>query len=363
MEKIIVAGLGVSGSRISVLLSRAGFHVEGYDPDKYYRKPCGEAVPVNNYTKSIVEKYTSVKARVSRFQVVVDGKTVYDEEFKEPLWYIIDKHKLVSSLRREAVDNGAIMNWAPYNRVHGHSEASGVLTIDARGPFTPRSVKPLPVFRVIYRPRKEWPRSKALVEFDSKALGFYWIFPSDPGKNLVNAGGGFYELRRGEDLVPRILSYINRKTGLEEAVVKSASLIRIKPAVRLYDNDVKVFYLGEAAGFIVSMTGEGIRPALLSAEHLADSIKSGDGDPDLIARRYREKASSLIAESRLASKLFSIVEDEPPHKRRFILENLPARFWEKYFRAEVSVKTLIGAALLEPAKGVRLLPYAFRVFL
>ncbi|MCE4606081.1 MAG: NAD(P)/FAD-dependent oxidoreductase [Desulfurococcales archaeon] len=354
----VIAGLGIAGARVASILSKAGLKVKAYDPDTSYRKPCGEAVPINEYTERIVNRYTVYRTLIKKFEVIVDGQTVYEEEFGDPIWYIIDKTRLVSALRKEAEDHGAEIYYEPFKQ---ESSTGRTITIDARGPFSERAKETVPVYRIIYRPQVKWPRDRVLVEFDTRKLGFYWIFPSNPRENTVNAGGGFYGISK-QSLLPKTVDlYVHEKTGIDEIYSKAASLVRIKPAIRLW-NDDGTLNVGEAAGFLMSITGEGIRPGLLSADYLAASILDNLGDFGGIRNSYRRRTAGLVKETELSSKLFEVVEKTVIGERREILSNVPKGFWRKYFKAKLTLGTIILSVLKEPSRGLRLLPYLFKSF-
>ncbi len=363
MSDITIAGLGIAGSRLAGLLARSGFKVTAYDPDPLYRKPCGEAVPVNGYTKSIVEKYTRIKAVVDSFKVIVDGVTVYHERTSKPVWFIIDKSLLVRNLRSEAQDNGAQFVWSKIDgrKINRFDFNNGIL-IDARGPFSPGRGKSIPVYRIIYRPKIEWPMNEALIEFDSKRMGFYWIFPSDQRNGFVNAGGGFYGLSKQCNLPTMIKEYVREKTGIEEVKVQGASLIRIKPRVDLFDHEKHVVKVGESAGFLMSITGEGIRPALISADVLADSITKYGSNIVLLTDYYARNISFLVKETMLSTKLFELVEKQPENKRFYLLSSVPRGFWRSYFQAKLSLSGVVISALKEPRKSWGLLPFIAKLF-
>ena len=363
MDSVVIAGLGIAGSRLAGLLAASGFEVTAYDPDPLYRKPCGEAVPVNDYTESIVRKYTKVKAMVDSFKVIVDGVTVYDENIGKPVWFIIDKSLLVQNLRSEAQDNGAQFIWGKINATETNRPSSNdSVLVDARGPFSPGQGRVIPVYRVVYKPKIDWPMNEVLIEFDSKRMGFYWIFPSDSSNRLVNAGGGFYGLSKQCNLPMMVKEYIKRRTGVEEVKLQGASLIRIKPKIDLFDRENRVMKIGESAGFLMSITGEGIRPALLSADLLADSFKKHGSDIISLTGHYAKGVSPLVRETVLSTKLFEIVEKQPGNKRFNVLASVPRGFWRRYFQAKLSLNGIILSALKEPGRAWRLLPFIAKLF-
>ncbi len=355
---IVIAGLGIAGARVASVLSKAGLKVKAYDPDSSYRKPCGEAVPINDYTERIVNRYTTYRTLIKKFKVIVDGQMVYAEEFSNPIWYIIDKTRLVLALRKEAEDHGAEIYYEPFKQM---SSIGKTITINARGPFSAGVSKTVPVYRIIYRPQTEWPKDEVLIEFDTKKLGFYWIFPSNSRENIVNAGGGFYGISKQCSLPKIVEAYVREKTGIDKMYSKAASLVKIKPEIKLWSNK-RTMNVGEAAGFLMSITGEGIRPGLLSADHLATSVLDNLYDFDSIRSSYRRRTISLVKETELSSRLFEIVEKAAVGERRNILSNIPEGFWREYFKAKLTLGTIILSALKNPSKGFRLFPYLFRLF-
>jgi len=327
---INILGLGIAGSLLAARLSRAGIKVSAFDPQKRYIKPCGEAVPAWFFQEKYL-KYTHVKSKVSRYTVNVDGETIFDWDAGKNVWLIIDKEKLVNTLREIAIAEGASIEWKP--GVHGKG-----YNVDARGPFSQGTKRTIPVYRIIAKTRS-WDEDRVHIEFDSGKAGFYWIFPS--GDNLVNVGGGF---AYNPGLVAKLVhKYASVSLDIREILDKSASLITIHPEHRFFHKNT--FYLGEAAGLIMPSTGEGIRPALLSAEKLFQALAKSE-NPHIT---YRNGLEEIVRESRLSYTLFRVILNKKPRSRAQLLSSLPEGFWRKYFSATLSSwKELVFSMLKTP---------------
>ncbi|MCE4617119.1 MAG: NAD(P)/FAD-dependent oxidoreductase [Desulfurococcales archaeon] len=320
VDKVSIQGLGIAGSVLAEKLSSKGVKVKAYDPQKEYVKPCGEAVPVSFFSNDYL-RLTDIKSRVNRFMVKVDGKTVVDWDAKKTIWFIIDKKKFVSNLRERALAQGAELIWSTGKPEKG-------VYVDARGPFSQESDKTIPVYRLIVR-GVEWDENTVLIEFDSRKAGFYWVFPA--GEKIVNIGGGF--AREPKKVVKMVHNYASHVLGKGEIINKAASIITIHPKYRILEG--RTFYVGEAAGFVMPSTGEGIRPAILSAEKLSQALLEEDSIHS-IYRNYASSVKPLLMESRLSYTLFRVMLYKKPDARARLLSSLPRVFWKRYFSATLS---------------------------
>ncbi|MFN4045950.1 MAG: NAD(P)/FAD-dependent oxidoreductase, partial [Acidilobaceae archaeon] len=103
---ITVAGLGVAGSTLAYHASKHGFKVAGYDVAPTYRKACGDVVSVRGETWGIVRETGSMLTGVKKFSITAGGVEVAYIDVGSPIWVIVDKSKLVNTLRELAASLG-----------------------------------------------------------------------------------------------------------------------------------------------------------------------------------------------------------------------------------------------------------------
>jgi len=299
--RVHIVGAGVAGSLLALLLERDGVEVRLYDLRAYYSKPCGEALPLAGLRlleDAGVEK-PRVKGWVRVFEFYSSSlRLLRVFESSEPIWAIIDKAGWVNRLREEvAVEVRPVRSPGRLRGDHG-------LVVDARGPFSSRGEK-----IVVWRAYADLALGeKAVMILDFKQLGLAWAFPYG---STANIGGGFQAIPNPREKAYGLLS---RLLGSFEVFDEAYSMVTLKPRIALVRDGV--LSVGEAAGFVQSLGGEGIRPAIESALNLYHAIVGGMEERSLegvgvaerVAGEYRRLSSGLIREVKASSLLLSMLQ-------------------------------------------------------
>jgi flavin-dependent dehydrogenase len=346
-DTVIVHGLGPAGATLAWQLASRGINVAGFDPVRRYVKACGDATPARAMSGMLAEYFNTVIDEVRDFRILVDGVEVAQASTtRKPLWLIIDKSGFVSSLREAAEAEGASLSY--HARPAGATGPHAII-IDARGPYSSNGTNDnILVYRVIAR--AQWPKSTALIDFRTREMGLYWIFPAGDGR--VNAGLGFASIKPSiAEMKDMLGSYLAKKVGSFNVVdSRAAPLSPLKPP-HLYDK--RIIYVGEAAGLVNALSGEGIRQAVESAIRLAEAIDSCGLHRACSTKRYRTYTRTLMVEAVLSKSIFRALLSASPRRRREALESLPASFWHRFLEgrfgrallsAALSVKSLLRAA-------------------
>ena len=139
--------------------------------------------------------------------------------------------------------------------------------------------------------------------------GYAWVFPLPGGGANVGYGVLRAAGRRGRDLKalwPELLArpVLREILGARAHAVEP---VRAWPIPTRYDParlaNGRVLFVGDAAGVVDPMTGEGIAQALESGVLAADSIAAG-GDADAVSARYRRSVGRTLGRDlRFASAL------------------------------------------------------------
>ncbi len=348
--KVVVKGLGISGSYLLYRLSREpNIEVSGFDISKKYVKPCGDAVTLRPWIRDLLEELDVVRASVTKYTVKVEGKTVFEASLKEPYWYIVDKALLVEKLRVLAAKNGARIE---YTRSHDKERYScngsrDCIIVDARGPF-PHIKTTKYVVAIRYLARAGWDVSHALLDFYPRYGGLFWMFPANAREGIVNFGGGF--LNRPVNYTEAFVKkYAKDLLDSYDLLDKRASPIAVFSPIRPLEKNagkIRKLRIGESAGFIISTAGEGNRPGLESAEALYNAIIDGDS-PKEIAQDYSRRVRTLVSEakaSRYALKLAIRLGG------RFydFSRSLPEEFWYTYLQGRITMGYLVKIVLRNP---------------
>ncbi|MGO9874483.1 MAG: geranylgeranyl reductase family protein [Acidimicrobiia bacterium] len=152
------------------------------------------------------------------------------------------------------------------------------------------------------------------VVFEADLLpGYAWVFPLPGGRANVGFGVLRAAGRTGRDLKqlwPELLA----RPALRAALGPSAhptEPVRAWPIPTRYDpqrlTNGRVLFVGDAAGVVDPMTGEGIAQALETGALAAQAIAAG-GTPQAVAARYRQRVGQALGRDlRVASALQSLL--------------------------------------------------------
>ena len=251
--KVGIAGLGSAGSYLLSLLSSEGFDVTGFDPkpENFYI-PCGYAVN-SNKMKGLLsrsgidfEPYVFSSAKNVRFS----GSGTRDLAFAPRGLCTFDKNRLERDLIRE-------LNWKR-TKLNGNYD----LIVDATG-----------IARA-YLPKVEDFRMHTLEYVSGRNLGDDFVFryfPRGTGYFWIFPLGKSYHVGAGSD----DLAQIRASLAPYDHMLVASRDIRLRPLFSSAVSD-KVIGIGESVGTVSPITGEGIIPAMESAELLFDTMRKHD---------------------------------------------------------------------------------------
>ena len=326
-----IAGLGVSGSALAMFLAERGFQVEAYDPSGFYSKPCGDAVSVRPWISRLLYDLDTVITGVRRYTIMINGRKIASVEYSSDNWLIIDKHRLVHSMRRQAEKLGVRL-------IRGNASppcgcTRGCFCVDARGPYAHKRSTWILTVRHILEARDRWNPEEALIDFLPEMGGLYWAFPASDDGRLVNAGAGWMG-GRFESSRKLSLERSKQVLGSFEVIDEKAAPIAVFSPIRLASKGS--FAVGEAAGLVMSTSGEGNRPGLESARALAESLESSE-DLDEAAQYYTEKVKPLVSEAR-ASRIGLGIALRFPGLFKRVARGLPVEFWRDYLSSRLTLE-------------------------
>ena len=348
--KIVVKGLGVSGSYLLYRLSREpNIEVSGYDISKRYAKPCGDAVTLRPWIRDLLEELEVVRASVTKYTVKVEGKTVFEVSLKKPYWYIVDKPLLVEKLRFLAANNGARIEYTSPHNVEKYScnRSRDCIIVDARGPFSHVKTTKY-VVAIRYLARADWDMSHALLDFYPRHGGLFWVFPGSVREGVVNFGGGF--LNRPVNYTEAFVKkYVKDLLDNYDLLDKRASPIAVFSPIRPLEKKsgkIQKLRIGESAGFIISTAGEGNRPGLESAEALYNAIIDSES-PKEIAQGYLRRVKTLVSEAKASRHALKLAIRLGSRFYEFS-RSLPEEFWHTYLQSRITMRYLVKIVLKNP---------------
>jgi len=269
--KIIIVGAGPAGSSLAYYLSRQGFEVEVYEShQKPGNRPCAWGVPKQierfiDIPKELVLNYIDV------IDLYLNKKLLYSAEFKGEWGYVIDKPNWLKYL----LDNSkaTVKFRHPYDtkKLNSQNEDEEHILVLANG-RTGADEGSLKLNAIEYVLEVDsWPNNKIEFWFDSSFVGYTWVFPR--GDKHVSVGVGAFKsfsfLNKYLDEFiknhPKIRSGRTIKKKGDFLVISG---LRIDKAVRAKN----VFAVGEAIGAVFPITGEGIRPSVMTSFALSRAL-------------------------------------------------------------------------------------------
>ncbi|WP_373468246.1 NAD(P)-binding protein [Acidianus infernus] len=318
MEKIAIIGGGVSGSYLAYLLSNSGYDVTLFDIKEKYFKPCGDVVP-NIYKPKFEWK---IKYYIKNFAFYLDGERIYDVSYRNPRWIVIDKSGWINSMRKNV--NQVISTNVDKSKFDLIIDAKGPYDMDRQVVYTTRALIETNEFS-----------DEAVLEFNTKFTGFFWIFPNEEG--VLNVGAGFIENKNSKDV---LLNYIKNK-------FKDYKILDLRGApISIGGVKSKSLKIGEARGLVFPMSGEGIRPSAISAEIAYEAITKGKNFDEYLSY----KLTKIERRIEIQRRLLDVYMRSNINVRKFLLKI--------FLRNDVLIDAFLEDKLdfegiLESARGIK----------
>jgi geranylgeranyl reductase family protein len=326
----IVIGAGPAGSTAAFRLSRAGARVLLVDRERFPRdKPCGGGLTYRAVRQLPVSVEPVVEDTVRRFQLGFRYGRSFERRTEEPLILMTQRRRLDAYLAEQAAAAGADFrdgvrataleadDQGVTVRFDG-SAASAPVAIGADG-VNGLTVRTLGLVgrrehgvalegNVSHVHAREDYRGRAVVELGAVPGGYAWVFPKG---DHVNVGVGGWESE-----APRLRAHLERACGeygtpaerLES--VRGYRLPMRRPGDRARSG--RVLLVGDAAGLVDPLSGDGMYEAFVSARLAAECVLRGDLDgyePALdreLARAFAASWKAKYALERFPHVMFGV---------------------------------------------------------
>jgi len=321
MYDVIVSGAGPAGSKCAEVIAKAGYKVALIEKDIQFRKPCGGGLPspsMYKYYPQLRKLDLIKKNSVSMFSAD-DHRLEYSFEDSEDNPIVIDRLEFDNLMRNVAIEAGAELfdKNLSYDFVYKNQKKAGIKT------KTPSGIKEYLANIIIIADgmssklanrselRAKWSPldigiGKAEIlegqsnlnekgtYFFFKKYGYCWIFPID--KERFNIGSiTYYENNLKYNINQLYLEFhqeLRNKdllTSNDYKVIWSA--IFPEPATGvlekcLYDDNIII--IGDAAGFVAPISGEGIHAAIVSGQVAGEISINALERGDFTANSLRE---------------------------------------------------------------------------
>ncbi len=352
---VIVVGGGPAGSTTARECAARGLSVVLLDKERLPRdKPCGGGVTLRTARLLPFELSPVVERAISGIHFTFSHRAGFARDADQPLFYLTQRCRLDYFLIEKAVKAGVVVRErTPLREIErdrsrvvvraGNDLFEGrtlVAADGANGVTAKRAGLAIRHWRIIalegnVTPENGFPEQwhhRVGTDLGKIAGGYDWLFPKGDHLN-IGVGGlpsvGSTLRRRLDDAV--------RFYGFDPASlwgVRAAPLPVRRPDAPLVDGNLLL--VGDAAGLIDLLTGEGIYSAIWSgraaAKHLALYL-SGEA-PDLEGYR-REIERELLPELQIAYQLWSLLHLAPALSAEILFHrlkgNLSRRFgWTRF---------------------------------
>ena len=285
----IVVGAGPAGSTAAYRLSRAGARVLLLDRERFPRdKPCGGGLTYRAVRQLPVSVEPVVEDTVCRFELGFRYGSRFERRSEEPIVLMTQRRRLDAHLAEQAAGAGA--EFRDGVRATALEEEGGGATVRFDGSAASAPVvigadgvngltaRALEVGRerrhgvalegnVSYVHAREGFRGRAVVELGTVPGGYAWVFPKG---DHVNVGVGGWESEG-----PRLRRHLERACeGYGLPVERLQSLRGYRLPMRSRGDRARrgrVLLVGDAAGLVDPLSGDGIYEALVSSRLAAET--------------------------------------------------------------------------------------------
>ncbi len=363
MYDAIVVGAGPAGAAAAYYLAKAGLKVLLLEKHKLPRfKPCGGGISQKFLASLPVDLSGSVKGRVTRIRYLFNNSDPFETEMNFEL-AMVKRADFDRTLAEGAVAAGAeLIDDLPVNGIDVRDGRIRVLT--EKGAFESRY---LVGADGVYTKIGEWSglvrrrRSGAALEVELTGLhhdevaqigfgrvneGYSWSFPRSDHYSVGIGGRRGGQLRRELDSWLDCLGY----RGERNFKVHGHALPEALIAACLHKDNILL--VGDAAGLVNPLTGEGIRYAIQSGKIAAEAIAEGRVD-DYSRRIYKQIGYDL----RFSYFIRSFFHAWPRFCYRYLVKNHAAsRSLSLAFCGDMTFKELFfktGKRMINPFNYVR----------
>jgi digeranylgeranylglycerophospholipid reductase len=304
MYDVVVSGAGPAGSKAAEVIAKAGYKVALVEKDKNWRKPCGGAV------SSRIFKYYP-KLSKNRYPPIT-GMTMYSADFKKFKYswkgiressIVVDRLEFDNFLQNVAIDSGAEFLdrnisidfitkdkqrvGIKVNTPSGKKDYHGKIIIIADGMSSKLANKSelrdkwkiddIGVCKCAIMEGEHNIDEESMSIFYKSFKGYSWIFPLD--EKRFNIGCGTWQEDNLSYDINEIFSEFLKNPYIKKFLPKKNYNVIWEagyplPARGVVDKALygdNIMLIGDAAGFVSPISGEGIHPSIVSGQAAAET--------------------------------------------------------------------------------------------
>ena len=321
MYDVVISGAGPAGSRCAEILAKNGYKVALIEKDVNWRKPCGGAVSARIMSKYYpqLEKLNPLRLHGALMFSAEYHKVEYNWEGYGTDSIIVDRLEFDNFIRNVAIDEGAELfdknisfDFVVKNQKKigiktktpsGIKEYLGKIIIIADGMSSKLAVKSdlrehWKVKEIglakcsILEGENNLEKNKMYLYFRSYK-GYGWIFPIN--EKRFNIGCGTFAEDNLKYNLNQIFEEFKNDPNIKQYFPKSnykeiwtgsypLSAIGILEKSLIKDN---IMIIGDAAGFVSPISGEGIHPSIVSGQIAAEAAMQAFQNDDISNRTLK----------------------------------------------------------------------------
>ena len=260
--EIAIVGAGPAGLSLAWFLKGTKHNATVYEAlDDVGKKPCAWGL-ISGIESLVPLSKESIISEIKGFRIYLNDKLIHDIRSRQTLGYIINKPLFLRNLA-EKVDvklNSKVVKKDGIYLVNGEKINADKIVI-ANGHYELPKDHTIPAIQYL----TDYKTDPEVVEFYfySDLLGYAWVFPDENGSKI--GIGGWADISFLKERLNRLVK----------------GKIHMFHGARVSDFGIEEnrlnegIYVGEALGTVYPLTGEGIRPSILSSKIYADSLLEG----------------------------------------------------------------------------------------
>ncbi|MFX0025037.1 MAG: geranylgeranyl reductase family protein [Candidatus Hermodarchaeota archaeon] len=324
MYDVVISGAGPAGSKCAEIIAKAGYRVALIERDSNWRKPCGGAV------SSRIFKYYPQLRKLDYSPIF--GMTIYSADYHQ-LHYSwknirdysinVDRLSFDSFIRDIAIDTGAELfdKNVSFDYIRKNNKKVGIKTktssgikeyygkiiVVADGMSSKLAIKSglrekwnineIGIVKCSILEGENNLDKESMSMFFRPYKGYAWIFPLDDKRFNIGCGtwqeenlnyniNHLYSKFMKDPFLKNFFPHINYKTIWEAAYPIPAIGVKEKC---LYDDNLMI--VGDAAGFVSPLSGEGIHPSIVSGSIAAETAINALENQDLSKKALKNYKS------------------------------------------------------------------------
>ncbi len=330
-DDFTIVGMGPAGIAAALKLSQAGFRVRIVEAlPKPAVKPCGWGIPQPDKLPFKIPE-EAILSHVDGATLYVNGEHVLDYTGNN-LGLIVDKPRMLLMLAEEYDIDVSFKDY--FNPRCSGGECGSVILAPGISFYKGEKINAV---QLHLETDNAWSNFFEF-HFDPYVIGYYWVFPT--GRHKVKVGvGGFKPVK---ELTKHLELFIRRDERL-----RSGKRVSRLEGAQLAVDGVKLphmppYVIGEAAGFVYPLTGEGIRPSIISGWSLGEALSEGRDPVKALGN------SDVSWKIKLQRKILEAVKSLTPERRAGFLSNLNPEVIIRIGLGDFTKYSLLRLALKSP---------------